>query len=149
MHRNLLAYLAAGFLATSAAAQDAITHTIEDSFDNVTFAVESAILGQGLVIDHRSHVGEMLERTKDDVGAKTTIFTGAEVFSFCSATVSRSVMEVDPANLQFCPYGIFVYERADQPGTVTVGYRDYPEGEMQAVEDLLAGIVAEALMLED
>lgn len=132
-------------LATPAAADPAITRVVEDSFDNVAFALESAIVGRGLVIDHLSHVGEMLERTKEDVGSTVTVFTQADVFSFCSAAVSRQVMEADPANIQYCPYGIFLYETPDAPGTVTVGYRDYPEGEMQAVEDMLAGIVAEAL----
>ncbi len=131
--------------AAPAAAEPAITQTVEDSFDNVAFALESAIVGRGLVIDHLSHVGEMLERTREDVGGTVTVFTQADVFSFCSASVSRQVMEVDPANIQYCPYGIFLYETPDAPGTVTVGYRDYPEGEMQAVEDMLAGIVAEAL----
>lgn len=132
-------------LATPAAADPAITRVVEDSFDNVAFALESAIVGRGLVIDHLSHVGEMLERTKEDVGSTVTVFTQADVFSFCSAAVSRQVMEADPANIQYCPYGIFLYETPDAPGTVTVGYRDYPEGEMQAVEDMLADIVAEAL----
>lgn len=131
--------------ATPAAAEPAITTVVEDSFDNVAFALESAIVGRGLVIDHLSHVGEMLERTKEDVGSTVTVFTQADVFSFCSAAVSRQVMEADPANIQYCPYGIFLYETPDAPGTVTVGYRDYPEGEMQAVEDMLAEIVAEAL----
>ena len=138
----ILAFIA---LAAPAAAEPAITQTVEDSFDNVAFALESAIVGRGLVIDHLSHVGEMLERTKEDVGSTVTVFTQADVFSFCSAAVSRQVMEADPANIQYCPYGIFLYETPDAPGSVTVGYRDYPEGEMQAVEDMLADIVAEAL----
>ena len=142
-----LAVLACG--ASAAVAQDAQVWQVEDSFDNVTFAVESAIIGQGLVIDHISHTGEMLERTKADVGADQTIFTGADIFSFCSATVSRAVMETDPTNVQFCPYGIFVYERPEEPGQVTVGFRDYPEGAMDQVEALLSDIVKEALMLED
>jgi len=138
----ILAFIA---LAAPAAAEPAITQTVEDSFDNVAFALESAIVGRGLVIDHLSHVGDMLERTKEDVGSTVTVFTQADVFSFCSAAVSRQVMEADPANIQYCPYGIFLYETPDAPDTVTVGYRDYPEGEMQAVEDMLAEIVAEAL----
>lgn len=142
----LMAALSMGGVAQ---AQDIHVWEIEDSFDNVAFAVENAIIGQGLVIDHTSHVGDMLERTKADVGASKTIFTGAQIFSFCSASVSRAVMETDPALVQFCPYGIFVYETPDRPGTVAVGFRDYPEGPMDQVEDLLSRIVAEALMLED
>jgi hypothetical protein len=45
-------------------------------------------------------------------------------------------------NIAHCPYGIFVAER---DGAVMVGYRTYPDGPMEAVEDLLAGIVREAL----
>jgi len=40
------------------------------------------------------------------------------------------------------PYGIFV---ADQAGEVMIGYREYPEGEMQQVQALLAEIVQDAL----
>ena len=148
MRQTLIrAGLAATLFATPALAEGPITHEVEDTFDNVAFAVESAIVGRGLVIDHVSHVGEMLERTKGDVGGTVTLFTQADVFLFCSATTSRQVMEADPMNVQHCPYGIFVAESPDAPGKVTVGYRDYPEGAMQAVEDLLGEIVAEALGL--
>ena len=147
MHKTLTIAGLIALLALPAAAEAPITHEVEDTFDNVAFAVESAIVGRGLVIDHVSHVGEMLERTKADVGGTETIFTQADVFLFCSATTSRAVMEADPMNVQHCPYGIFVAEDPASPGKVTVGYRDYPEGEMQAVEDLLGEIVAEALGL--
>ncbi|THD85777.1 DUF302 domain-containing protein [Aliigemmobacter aestuarii] len=135
-------------LAIPAAADEApVTYVVEDSFDNVAFAVESAIVGAGLVIDHVSHTGEMLERTRADVGSDKVLFTQADIFSFCSASVSRQVMEADITNVQHCPYGIFVYEMADQPGTITVGHRAYT-GSMAPVQDLLSGIVKEALMLE-
>jgi uncharacterized protein (DUF302 family) len=136
------AVLAVALAAGPAAAQDVVAHDFDGSFDDATFAVESAIVGQGLVIDHVSHVGDMLARTGADVGSAETVFDAADVFTFCSAVVSRQVMEADPMNIAFCPYGIFVAERA---GQVTVGYRTYPEGPMDAVEELLAGIVREAL----
>lgn len=148
MLRKLAPALFAGLVATSAAAQDVATYTVEDTFDNVAFAVESSIIGQGLVIDYISHVGEMLERTKDDVGGTKTIFTQADVFLFCSATTSRKVMEADPLNVQYCPYGIFVMETPDKPGTITVGHRIFPEGPMKEVEALLDTIVSDALALE-
>ncbi|KEO53366.1 DUF302 domain-containing protein [Thioclava pacifica] len=131
-----------------AQAQEAHTWTTEDSFDNVTFAVQNAIVGAGLVVDHVSHTGEMLERTKDAVGATETLFTGADIFSFCSAKVSREVMTADITNVQYCPYTIFVYETPDKPGEITVGFRDYPSGTMDPVTDMLTGIVKDALMLE-
>jgi uncharacterized protein (DUF302 family) len=129
-------------LAGVAQAGEAITTPFEGSFEDATFAVESAIVNKGLVIDYVSHVGEMLARTGADVGSDQTLFDAADVFLFCSAVVSREVMEADPMNIVHCPYGIFV---ADKGGEVTVGYRDYPDGPMDKVEALLAEIVAEAV----
>lgn len=133
-----LTALAAG----PALADEALTTPYDGSFEDATFAVESAIVGQGLVIDYTSHVGDMLNRTGKDVGSGAVIFDNADIFIFCSAVVSRQVMEADPANIVHCPYGIFVTEK---DGAVTIGHRDYPDGPMQAVEDLLKGIVAEAV----
>lgn len=128
--------------AAPAAAQDAITYTFEGSFDDAAFAVESAIVNQGLVIDYVSHVGEMLNRTGEDVGSAEMLFDEADIYIFCSAVVSREVMEADPMNIVHCPYGIFVAQRGDE---VMIGHRDYPDGPMQAVEDLLVSIVEEAM----
>ena len=147
MRKTMTGAVLAAALALPAAAEEPITYTVEDSFDNVAFAIESAIVGRGLVIDYVSHVGEMLERTRADVGSDTVLFTQADVFLFCSATTSREVMEADPMNVQHCPYGIFIAEMPDAEGRITVGHRDYPEGAMQPVEDLLGSIVAEALGL--
>ncbi|MBL4916474.1 DUF302 domain-containing protein [Szabonella alba] len=122
------------------------TYETDLSFEDATFAIENAILGEGLVIDSVSHVGEMLERTKADIGATATIFAAADVFQFCSARVSREVMEADPANLRFCPYGIHVWQMPDSE-TVLVGHDRY-EGTMAPVQDLLSGIVKEALELD-
>ncbi len=137
MRRMVLAMvLAAG----TAAAQDAHVSVYDGSFDDAEFELEQAIKGRGLVIDFVSHVGEMLERTGEDVGSDVKLFEEADIFIFCSAVMSRQVMEADPGNLVHCPYGIYVAERE---GEVTLGYRDYPDGPMQAVEDMLGEIVAE------
>ncbi len=136
------ALLAATLMVASAAsAESPIVVPFDGSFDDATFAVESAIVGEGLVIDYVSHVGDMLNRTGADVGSDAMIFKAADIFIFCSAVLSREVMEADPMNIAHCPYGIFVAESGDG---VIVGYRDYPDGEMQKVEDLLASIVKEA-----
>lgn len=132
-------------LAVPAWAQAPITTTVSGAFDDVVFDVETAIIGAGLVIEGTSNVGDMLERTKADVGGTETLFAGAQVFTFCSAKVSREVMEADAMNIQYCPYSIFVMARPDAPGEVAVGRRAYPEGPMDAVSDLLDGIIAEAL----
>jgi len=128
-----------------ATAQDMVTFTTDQSFDDVTFGIESAIVDAGLVVDSVSHVGEMLERTRADVGSDVVIFESADVFSFCSAKVSRTVMEADPMNILFCPYDIFVAVTPDKPGQTVVGFRQFPKGAMQEVQALLDGIVKSAL----
>lgn len=140
--RNLLAAVACVAAVQSAAADQAVTYTFEGSFEDATFAVENAIVGRGLVIDYVSHTGDMLARTAADVGSKTKLFEAADVYLFCSALLSRKVMEADPMNIAHCPYGIFV---ADRQGSVMIGYREYPEGPMQEVQALLDEIVQEAL----
>ncbi|MCF6430638.1 DUF302 domain-containing protein [Leisingera sp. MMG026] len=140
-------YVVAAALAIStgtAAAQDMVSYTTSLPFDDVTFGLESAITNRGLRIDHISHVGDMLERTRADVGSDIVLFEHAQVFSFCSAKLSRQVMEANPMNITFCPYDIFV---AQTPGAddVTIGFRAFPEGEMQVIHDLVDGIVQEAI----
>lgn len=132
-------------LSTQAAfAQDMVSYTTTMEFDDVTFGVENAITDLGLVIDNISHVGAMLERTRAATGSDIVLFQAAEVYSFCSASLSRQVMEADPMNIAFCPYNIFVTQL---PGSdqVTVGFRQFPDGAMQDIQALLDGIVQEAI----
>lgn len=140
--KNLLIGAFMSLAATQVAAQEAVTYPFDGSFDDATFAVENAIIGRGLVIDYVSHTGEMLARTAADVGSDKTLFAGADIFLFCSAQLSREVMEADPMNIAHCPYGIFV---AELEGEVMVGHRTYPDGEMQKVQTLLDEIVQEAV----
>ena len=128
--------------ASLASAQEAVTYPFDGSFDDATFAVENAIIGKGLVIDYVSHTGEMLNRTGADVGSDVTIFAAADIFLFCSAQISREVMEEDPMNIAHCPYAVFV---ADREGEVMVGYRTYPDGAMQKVQSLLDDIARDAV----
>lgn len=125
----------------AAIAQDVITYDFDGDFGDATFAVESAIIDRGLVIDFVSHVGDMLNRTGEDVGSDVEIFTNADIFLFCSAAVSRRVMEADPMNIVHCPYSIFVAETDDG---VMLGHRAYPDGPMQEVEAMLDAIIIEA-----
>lgn len=143
MHKVLksIAVSAALLVPSAVLAQDVITYDFDGSFDDATFAMESAIIDRGLVIDLISHVGDMLNRTGADVGSDTEIFTNADIFLFCSAAVSRRVMEADPMNIVHCPYSIFVAETDDG---VMLGHRAYPDGPMQEVEALLDAIIIEA-----
>lgn len=128
-------------LATPSFSDGATTYQFDGSFDDATFDLESAIIDRGLVIDHVSHTGEMLARTAADVGSDVVLFDGADVFLFCSAVISRKVMEADPMNIAHCPYSIFV---TDREGVVQIGYRNLPEGAMQEVQGLLDSIAREA-----
>ncbi|RDW12909.1 DUF302 domain-containing protein [Paracoccus thiocyanatus] len=149
LHVALAACLAGGIagpvLAEQEAPETSYTKTVEAEFDDVAFAVEQAITGEGLVIDLTSHVGDMLARTKQDVGGAKDLFAHASVFSFCSASISRQAMEADLANLQFCPYGIFVYETVEAPGQIVVGHRINPGSSMAGVNEMLTRIVDSAL----
>ncbi|MBI1217942.1 MAG: DUF302 domain-containing protein [Rhodobacteraceae bacterium] len=141
------ALLAALFalLAAPALADPPTVVTITGTFDDATFELQNAITNAGLVIDSVSHTGDMLERTKTAVGATRTIFTHADVFSFCSAKVSREVMEADPMNVQFCPYHIFVAEQPEAPGRILIGHQVYTGPAMDKVNALLDGIIKDAL----
>ena len=131
--------------ATPAMAQDTVTtRSYPGSYGDATFAVENAIVNNGLKINNIAYIGEMLDRTGKDVGDTTPIFVdgNAQVFEFCSAVLSRAVMEADPSNIAQCPYTIFVYETKDG---VTIGHRNYPAGAMQQVQTFLDKILDEAL----
>jgi len=136
---GILGVASAGF---AIAGDNSTVYEFDGSFDDATFSVESAIVDRGLVIDYVSHTGEMLNRTAGDVGSDTKLFEAADIFVFCSAVLSRKVMEADPMNIAHCPYGIFV---ADREGQVMVGYRNYPDGPMQEVQALLDEIAQEAV----
>lgn len=131
----------------STTAQDIVSYETDQSFDDVVFGLESAILDRGLVIDGQNHVGEMLARTREDVGSDKVIYEHAEVYSFCSAVLSRKMMEADPLNIGFCPYDIFVAQPVGEK--VIVGFRNFPEGPMKEVQSLLDSIARSATGADD
>jgi len=141
MKTLVMATALAALSALPALAQEAVTYPYDGSYDDAVFAVENAIVDKGLVIDYVSHVGDMLNRTGGDVGSNVEIFKNAQIFLFCSAVVSRQVMEADPMNVVYCPYSVFVAETKDG---VTVGHHSYPAGPMQAVQTLLSEIATDA-----
>jgi uncharacterized protein (DUF302 family) len=146
--------VALGLLAaTSAAAQtDAVIEVkARGSFDDVKQMLVLTIENRGLVVNHESQVGQMLERTGRDIGASKRVYEKAEVIEFCSANLSRQVMEADPRLLAFCPFGIGIYTLPDEPGTVHLVYRrPRLDGDGKAaqalkqVDQLLHDIVQEA-----
>lgn len=145
MRNQILMFAAAALLATPVIAQDHSTWVVDDTFDNVSFSVESAILDKGLTIDSVSHVGEMLERTREDVGSDVTLYEEGIVYSFCSASVSRTAMEADIMNIAFCPYGIFVFSTPESPDQTTVGHRFMGGDSMAEVNAMLDAIILSAI----
>ena len=107
----------------AAAASEVRTVTRSGTFDDARFELNNAIIERGLTIDYYGKLGDMLARTGADVGSTKPIYKAAEFFSFCSAKLSRAMMEADAANIAFCPYVVFLYERADKAGEVVIGYR--------------------------
>ena len=141
--RSTLTALCLLALPLPALAEDrAVLMPYDGSFEDAAFALETAIVGAGLVIDHVAHTGEMLERTRGDVGSDVVLFDGADIYLFCSASVSRQVMEADPMNIVHCPYSIFVLEK---DGQVQIGHPLYAAESMTPVEELLTSIVEEAV----
>ena len=147
--------LLAGGLAMAAEPSHLKLYTTKRDFDTVKEDVEIAITNRGLVIDHISNIGAMLDRTGKDLGTTRPIYGNAGSMQFCSASVSRRTMEADPTNIVFCPYIVIYYTRHDDPKTVYVGYRrPIPVGSaaskksLEDVENLLDGIVREALNIK-
>ena len=144
MKTTLTGAIFATMLAIPAWGDGFYTVDVDADFEDVVFNVEMAITNQGLVIDDISYVGQMLERTKEDVGGEKDLFVDARIFSFCSASLSREVMEAKLRNIQFCPYNVYVYQSAEEGAPVVVGYREFNEPTMRSINYLLQQIVAEA-----
>ncbi len=114
------------------------------SFADTREAIVLAIENRGLVINFTSHIADMLDRTGADIGTGRKVFEQAEIVEFCSASLSRKMMEADPHHIVLCPFAISIYTLpGDQRGT-WVAYRK-PQGKSAAmVEGLLKEITAEA-----
>lgn len=144
--RLMVGLALAFFSCLSSAVDDAVVVSVNGKFEDVKDNVRLAIEAQGLVINSVSNVGQMLERTGAELGKSRRIYGHGEVFEFCSANVSRQMMEADAVNLVFCPFAIAVYTLPEQPTRVFIGYRKPPvDSAFVPVESLLKSIVAEAV----
>ena len=128
------------------------TYTKSAPYDDVRFDLNNAVIERGLTIDQTGQIGEMLERTGPDVGSTKPLYRRAEFLTFCSAKLSRAMMEADPTNIGLCPYVVFIYEAVDRPGETVVGYRrplvaggEASRKATAAVDALLDGIVKDAV----
>lgn len=98
-------------------------YTVQRDYAIVREDLEIAIANQGLVVDHISHIADMLERTGKDLGQTQQLYGKAETFLFCSASLSREMMAADPRNIVFCPYAIALYTLPKDSRTVHIAYR--------------------------
>src|SRR5262247_4922137 len=132
-------------------AQELKTYSKQGSYEDVKFELNDAIIRRGLAVDYTGHINKMLERTGADVGSNKPVYVNAEFFLFCSAKLSRAMVEADPGNLGFCPYVVFLYEAVAKPGEIVIGYRRPPAGNeaskqaLAAIDALLDGIVKDAV----
>jgi uncharacterized protein (DUF302 family) len=155
----ILAMLALLLALPAAQAQELVLETderriysITGEFDFYREMVESAITDEGMVINAVGRVAEMLDRTGADLGIGEQVYLNGESLEFCSALLSRRMMEADPHSIVFCPYVIAIYELVDEPGTVYVGYQRVPivgdeatRKALQDVEDLLDRVINNAM----
>ncbi len=132
-----------------------VLYSSDNDFEFVTQDIKIAIQNRGLVIDHTSHIADMLERTGKDLGTPKRLYLKGEAYSFCSAVLSRKMMDADWRNIVFCPYSLAVYVTPEEPKRVYAGFRRLPlvgsdssKAALKEVNNLLDGILREALNIK-
>jgi uncharacterized protein (DUF302 family) len=121
-------------------------------FEDVRDWVKQSIEGRGLTVNHTNYIAKMLERTGSAVGDTRLVYTNGEQFEFCSAVISRKMMEADPHAIVMCPNIISIYTRPNESDTVYVAYRKLPPTHNKAlnkalseVNSLISGIIKDAI----
>jgi uncharacterized protein (DUF302 family) len=136
--------------APKVAAEGGVSRDVTRAYDDVRFELADAIIRRGLSVHSEGDFGKMLDRTGADVGSTTAVYARAEFVTVCSAKLARAMVEADPSLMGNCPFTLYAYETVARPGVVTVGYRrltaatsDAGRRALEAIEQMLAGIVAE------
>jgi len=122
--KKLLAVCAMLCLPFSAQAAESYTvlFKTQGAYQDVRDNLQMAIEGKGLKITHSNMIADMLDRTGKDIGETRKVYENAEQFEFCSATISRRMMEADPHSIVMCPYSVVVYTIPNDK-TVYLSYR--------------------------
>ena len=151
--KKLLAVCAMLCLPLTALAAEGYTvlFKAQGSYQDVRDNLQMAIEGKGLKITNTNHIADMLERTGKDIGETRQVYENAEQFEFCSATVSRHMMEADPHAIVMCPYSVVVYTIPNDK-TVYLAYRKPADTKNPALkktlvdlEKLLTDIIKDAM----
>ncbi|WP_455375238.1 DUF302 domain-containing protein [Kaarinaea lacus] len=137
---------------TTATTKDIKRFQTQGEFGDVKEFLLQAIAGRGIKTSSTSYISKMLQRTREDVGGSKEIFKNAEAVGFCSATLSRQMMESDPHHIVFCPYTIVIYELAQQPGIIYLSYRrpfysntSTNDRTLKEIDELMSVIISEVV----
>jgi len=132
---------------SSSCKEPVVIKSVNGTFEDVWESLKMALNERGLVVSSVSHVGEMLDRTGKALNRTKQIYGQAKVMEFCSAVISRNMLERNPHFISFCPYQIMVYTLPDNENRVYLSYRrliwrDSKDRDvLEAVERLLEGLV--------
>jgi uncharacterized protein (DUF302 family) len=128
-----------------------VIKSVNGTFDEIWEDLKMALNDRGLVVSSVSHVSEMLERTGKALNRTKRIYGQAKVMEFCSAVISRNMLERNPHFISFCPYQIMVYTLPDNENKVYLSYRrliwkDSKDRDvLEAVERLLEGLIDDVI----
>lgn len=128
-----------------------VIYTFNADYEEVWDGLQAALHARGLTVSSVSHVGDMLERTGKELGRTKKIYGKARVLEFCSAVLSRDMLEKNPHFLSFCPYQIMVYTLPENEKKVHLSYRrliwkdDSGKDILAAVEKLLEELIKEVI----
>lgn len=131
--------------------QAVIIRSVKGDFDDVWESLKFALNQRGMVISSVSHIQEMLDRTGKALGRTRKIYAKAKVMEFCSAVISRNMLERNPHFISFCPYQIMVYTLPDNEERVYLSYRrliwnsNKDRDVLEAVEKLLHDLVQDVV----
>ncbi|MBU1395725.1 MAG: DUF302 domain-containing protein [Gammaproteobacteria bacterium] len=138
-------------LAAQATESYSVLFKTQGAYQDVRDYVQMAIEGKGLKITNTNKIAAMLERTGKDIGETRQVYENAEQFEFCSATISRHMMEADPHAIVMCPYSVVVYTVPNDK-TVYLAYRKPADTRNPALkktlvelETLLTDIIQDAM----
>ncbi|MBI3430818.1 MAG: DUF302 domain-containing protein [Hydrogenophilales bacterium] len=139
--KKFLAVCAIACMPLSALAADAYTvlFKTQGTFQDVRDSLQFAIEGKGLKINHTNKIAEMLARTGPEIGATRQVYVDGEQFEFCSATISRKMMEADPNAMVMCPYIVSVYTVPNDK-SVYIAYRKPGPTRNPALKKALADV---------
>lgn len=126
-------------LISHAADNYAVLFKAHGSYQEVRDQVQSAIEGKGLKTNTTHKIADMLDRTGKDLGKTKRVYENAEQFDFCSADVSRRMMEADPHAIAMCPYLISVY-KLPKDKHVYIAYRKPAVTKNPALKKALADV---------